>query len=69
MLFRKKLPRDCVYCIHSAALDDKYILCVKKGIRLCQKPCGSFSYDPLKRIPPKQKPLNLSDFDSDDFNL
>lgn len=69
MLFRKKLPRDCAYCTYSTSLDSEYVLCAKKGIRSCEKPCGRFLYDPLKRIPPKQKPLELSDFDAVDFDL
>ena len=69
MLFRKKQPRDCAYCQHSTALDQNCVLCTKKGIRPGLKPCSGFSYDPLKRIPPKQKPLDLSDFDTVDFEL
>lgn len=69
MLFRKKMPRDCVYCTFSTALNKEQVLCAKKGIRSCEKPCGNFTYDPLKRIPLKQKPLELSDFDAVDFDL
>lgn len=69
MLFRKKLPRDCTYCIHSTAMDDEYVLCCKKGIRPSTKPCRKFTYDPLKRIPVKQKALDLSAFDPADFQL
>lgn len=69
MLFRKKHPRDCTYCIHSTALEADCVLCAKKGIRPSRKPCGRFSYDPLKRIPAKQKALDLSDFAPTVFDL
>ena len=69
MLFRKKHPRSCEYCVHSTSISDEHTLCVKHGIRAKDVPCRKFRYDPLKRVPPKAKPLDVSQYSSDDFVL
>lgn len=69
MLFRKKLPRSCAYCIHSTQLNDEEVLCIKKGVSRIDKPCRKFKYDPCKRIPPKQKASDFSKYDNEDFTL
>ena len=69
MLFRKKIERSCSYCAYSTKLDDAQALCVKKGVVDLYGKCRIFCYDPSKRIPPKQKPLDFSRFDKEDFSL
>lgn len=69
MLFRKKMPRACAYCAHGVKLDEAQILCVKKGICPMDGKCFRFRYDPCKRIPLKQKPLDFSKYDQEDFSL
>ena len=32
MLFRKKIPSSCSYCVHATKVDDETIRCAKKGI-------------------------------------
>ena len=69
MFFRKKMPRSCNYCIHGTKLSDEEILCVKKGVVSADKSCRRFSYEPSKRIPPKPKATDFSEFDEKDFTL
>ena len=69
MLFRKKHPRLCSYCMHGTALDDGCVLCIKKGVRGSDDCCRKFSYDPCKRIPPKTKAPDFSKYNNEDFSL
>ena len=69
MLFRRKQPRACAYCKHSTALSDGQVLCAKRGIKLQDDACCRFRYDPIKRIPPKNNPLDLTRYNNDDFSL
>lgn len=69
MLFRKKIPRACGYCIHSTALDEEQVLCAKKGVVSASKKCIKFSYDPCKRIPVKAKALDFNKYSEEDFSL
>lgn len=69
MLFRKKIERACSYCAHGTKIDDEQILCVKKGVVPLNGKCTKFCYDPCKRIPVKQKALDVSKYDVEDFSL
>ena len=69
MLFRKKHPRSCSYCVYGTKLNNEEVLCVKKGIMSADKKCCKFKYDPFKRIPLKAKPADFSKYDCDDFSL
>ena len=69
MLFRKKHPRSCSYCIHGTKLNDDEVLCVRKGVVRVDKTCCRFKYDPFKRIPLKAKAADFSKYDNEDFSL
>ena len=69
MLFRKKVQKSCAYCIHGTELADGSVLCAKKGLRTPEKPCCKFRYDPLRRVPGKQKLPDFTQFTEDDFTL
>lgn len=70
MLFRKKIPVDCTYCVHSAsAMDDGQFLCAKKGLTEPRTKCAAFRYAPTKRIPPKPKAPDFSKYEQEDFSL
>lgn len=69
MLFRKKIPRCCSYCANGTKIEDGQILCVKRGCVPEDGSCRRFSYDPCKRVPLKQKPLDLKKYDNSDFSL
>ncbi len=69
MLFRKKIERSCAYCVHGVKLGEDQILCAQKGIRTVEDKCRKFTYDPVKRIPLKARPLDFSKYDDEDFSL
>lgn len=69
MLFRKKIERSCTYCVHGTMLDEEQVLCTKKGMRSCEKPCRKFKYDPCKRIPAKPRAMDFTKYDEEDFSL
>ena len=69
MLFRKKLPRSCSYCVNSTAMGEDQFLCIKKGVVVDTGKCRKFKYDPCKRIPAKPKALDFSKYDEMDFSL
>ncbi len=69
MLFRKKMPRSCSYCINGTKLNDDEFLCAKRGIMPVGKSCRKFTYDPYKRIPPKAKASDFSRYDNEDYSL
>lgn len=69
MLFRKKIQRSCSYCKHAAKMDDAHFLCTKKGIIDGAKSCRKFDYDPCKRVPPKAKAMDFSQYSTEEFTL
>lgn len=69
MLFRKKIERACRHCLHGTKLENDQVLCAKKGVRPPDGKCFRFRYDPLKRIPPKAKALDFSQYQDQDFSL
>ena len=69
MLFRKDIERACLYCAHSAKLDEDQVLCSKKGVQPPDGQCFWFRYDPYKRIPKKAKALDFSKYDDTDYSL
>jgi hypothetical protein len=69
MLFRKKIDRSCAYCVYGTKLEDDQILCCKKGMKSPCDKCRKFKYDPTKRIPMKEKALDFSKYDEQDFSL
>ena len=49
-----KAERICAFCEKAEALcDEENMLCRKNGVVPKRYTCRSFSYDPLKRLPPK----------------
>jgi hypothetical protein len=69
MLFRKKIPCSCTYCCNGTALEDGQCLCMHRGLVSNVEKCRKFKYDPCKRIPPKPKALDFSQYDETDFSL
>ncbi len=69
MLFRKKIERRCAYCVYGGRVDEDSMVCRKKGPVSPGSSCHGFRYDPLKRIPARQKPKSLSRFRPEDFQL
>ena len=69
MLFRKKMPRSCSTCQHSAVFDDNQYICTKRGVVENTFSCRKFRYDPCKRIPPVVKAPEFVKFSDVDFSL
>lgn len=69
MLFRKKMPRTCSYCVYSTKLEEDLYLCAKRGVVEDMPKCRKFEYDPCKRIPCKPRALDFSKYDDHDFSL
>ena len=69
MLFRKKIKRSCIYCIHGTKFTDDTILCVKHGVVSVYYGCNKFKYDPCKRIPPNAAIPDYEKYDQEDFSL
>lgn len=69
MLFRKKITRSCQYCSYGTHLNANEVLCSKRGIVNIDKSCRKFTYDPCRRIPPKNKATDFSKYDTEDFSL
>lgn len=69
LLFQKKIEPRCAYCRRSATVDEKTVICLKKGIVSAAGQCRSFRYDPLRRVPPKPAAPDFSRLDNEDFTL
>ncbi len=65
-----KCEKICAYCENAAPLfHEDTVLCSDKGIVNKGYTCRKFSYDPLKRVPPKgahAPKLDFIDIDSED---
>ena len=69
MLFTRKIDPRCAYCKYGEVLDEYQVICTKKGIVSPAGSCRRFSYDPLKRVPPKPVAPHFSQFSEADFDL
>lgn len=69
MLFQKRIEPCCSYCKKGAALETDTVLCVRKGVVSASGRCGSFRYDPLKRVPPRPAAPDFSKLKDEDFVL
>lgn len=63
-LFDNHDPK-CEYCVYVRAEGDA-LVCSRRGERAA-KPCGSFSYDPLKRVPRQE--ARLPQYRPEDFAI
>ena len=68
-LFQKSVEPRCAYCAHGRELEAHQIVCPKKGVMAAGSHCRSFKYDPLKRVPPRPKAPDFSQFQNADFSL
>lgn len=66
--FRKDIEKRCAYCKHGTPISEEQVGCARRGVMDSTDHCSRFSYDPLKRIPPR--PATLSDrHTAEDFSL
>ena len=68
-LFRKNIEPRCAYCDKGSQINDTEVACIKKGIVAVEHHCGSFRYDPLKRVPPRPVKLETQKLKQEDFSL
>ena len=69
MLFRKDIDPRCAYCARGSRISDDKVACVKRGIVPVEHHCRAFSYDPLKRVPPRPVTLDTQKLNETDFSL
>lgn len=68
-LFRKNMDPRCAYCMRGQQINDRDVMCVKRGIVPVEHHCHAFRYDPLKRIPPRPATLESNHLKESDFSL
>lgn len=68
-LFRKDIEKRCAYCAYGSAINDTQAACSRKGVVDSADHCRHFSYDPLKRTPPRPVGLDEGRHSAEDFSL
>jgi hypothetical protein len=68
-LFRKRMDPCCAYCTRGSQINETQVACIKRGVVPAESHCGSFRYDPLKRVPPRPAALNTDRLKKEDFSL
>ena len=68
-LFKSKIEPRCAYCTHGRALGGGQVVCPKKGVMSQGSSCRRFTYDPMKRVPPRPVKADFSSLTDDDFSL
>ena len=68
-LFRKDIEPRCAYCAKGSVINDREVVCARKGVVAVEYHCGRFQYDPLKRVPPRPAQLADSGLRDEDFQL
>lgn len=69
MLFDKKIDPSCSYCKYGSIIGNGEVVCIKCGVISAWHSCRRFSYDPLKRIPPRPQMLSSEGLEKKDFEL
>lgn len=68
-LFQKKIDPRCAYCARSRYLNDRQVVCIKKGVMDVASHCRAFEYDPLRRTPPRAAKAEFANLKDEDFVL
>lgn len=68
-LFRKDIEPRCAYCRKGEQINEREVVCVKRGVVPVEHHCGSFRYDPLKRTPPRPASLDTGKLSEQDFSI
>ena len=69
VLFRKDIEPRCAYCTKGSKINDREVICSRKGIVAAEFSCRSFRYDPLRREPPRPIKLETSKLREEDFQI
>lgn len=68
-LFRKDMEPRCAYCEKGSQINEREVICVKRGVVPMEYHCGRFRYDPLKRTPPRPAALDTEHLSEKDFSI
>ena len=68
-LFRKNIEKHCAYCAHGQRINDAQVACLHKGVVDAGGHCFRFTYDPLRRVPPRPAALKTEQYSEEDFTL
>ncbi len=52
-LFQQKIEPRCAYCANGRPMSGGQVVCPKKGVMDGGSHCRKFTYDPLRRTPPR----------------
>lgn len=66
--FRKDIEKRCAYCKSGSVISDGQVVCSRRGVVDAADHCRHFSYDPLKRVPPRPASLREG-HDAEDFSI
>ena len=69
VLFRKDMEHRCVYCPKGTVINDREVVCARKGVVAGEYHCRRFQYDPFKRVPPRPVKLKTSQLKEEDFAI
>ena len=68
-LFRKDIEPRCAYCNKGNTINEREVVCSRKGVVAMEYHCSGFRYDPLKRVPPRPVKLETSKLTEEDFAI
>ena len=69
MLFRRDIEPKCAYCQRGVRVNDREVVCAKRGVVAAEDQCRAFRYDPLRRVPPRPASLHTRNLKAEDFSL
>lgn len=69
MLFNRDIEPRCSYCRFGSAMGSGEFACSKRGIMLGFGSCGSFKYEPTKRIPEQPPAMKETALSEQDFAI
>lgn len=68
-LFRKDIEPRCAYCEKGSVINEREVVCSRKGVVAVEYHCRHFRYDPFKRVPPRPVKLETSKLSEEDFAI
>ena len=69
MLFRKNIEPRCAYCAKGSSINEREVICSRKGIVAPEFHCRGFRYDPLRRVPPRPANFDTAAHSAEDFSI
>ena len=69
MLFRRDIEPRCAYCAKGSVINEREVVCPRKGVVAVEFHCRAFKDDPLKRVPPRPVKLDTTRLKAEDFSI